>query len=161
MTTELKNRSIRELAPKPSDAIKAMLAGLRDMPSDSFHVNMGTFGRVDWDSSGGRYICCGCAATCAVFKLAGKVPTRDSIYRDAGQALYLGLNFPDIVEFENAIDAFRVGNATWLLRYYHGRLLGIPDEFWGRQFWYMSTDSWKTFLPQIEEYVAKLEAAGF
>jgi hypothetical protein len=149
---EQKTRSIKELAPKPSDAIKAMLEGLRELPGDEFEVDMGSFGRTSGD------VCYGCAATCAVFRLGGKVPRSEVMLGFTAQADYLQLNVHELRKFEIAIDHFRMGFPWQLFAFYR---VPFNTTFAQRQPWCLQQHNFEEQLSQIEEYIRKLEAAGF
>jgi hypothetical protein len=151
---EQKTRSIKELAPKPSDAIKAMLTGLRELPNEKFQVDMSTFGT--WRNG----ICFGCAATCAVYQLTGRKPSVAIMGGIDGQARQLGLNYEMLFAFEDAIDLFRCGNPQEVLYFYGLEPEGGRESLWSRQDWLLGTDNWEGQLPLIEAYVQKLEAAG-
>jgi hypothetical protein len=158
---EQTTRAIKNLAPKPSDAIKAMIAGLREIPSEDFQLNMMTFGRVEERAS--RKICCGCAATCAVHKLAGRQPSVRYIGQSQ-QSVYLGFEVRDLASFEAAIDQFRCGHPMGLFCYYYGYesvRRAVPTRLVDNQSWYLSTGEWKSQIPRIERYVEELELAGF
>jgi hypothetical protein len=159
---EQKIRLIKDLAPKPSDAIKAMLEGLRTLPGCDFEVDMATFGDTTWKWQKDRQveICCGCAATCAVHQLAHKKPDPSHMgYRT--RANYLGLYYGDMRNFEAAIDDFRRGNASQLFWYYDLGSVDVSAEFWYSQPWCLNNNNWPDQLPLIEEYRQKLVVAGF
>lgn len=155
MTTEQKFRPIKELAPKPSDAIKAMSAGLRELPDEKFVIDMGTFGC----SRNG--ICFGCAATCAVYQLLDSSPNPLSMCAGIlGQASWFGYDYDTLYDFETAINAFRSGKPSHLFRFYGYTIEDVPAELWLSQWWLLDTDDWRWQLPSIDRYVEKLEAAG-
>jgi hypothetical protein len=158
---EQKLRLIKELAPKPSDAIKAMLEGLRTLPGDDFVVRMHTFGDTTSRRQDGEWvdICCGCAATCAVHRLAHKKPDLEHIMC-RNRSPYLGLHFADMRDFEDAIDEFRKGNVSQLFWYYGLASVDVSSELWSKQLWFLQDSNWEEQLPMIEEYVKKLVAAG-
>lgn len=152
MTTELGYRSIKELAPKPSDAIKAMLDGLRDLPSDKFRVDMGTFG----STLGNQSICYGCAATCAVYKLADKVPGMQDVVSRAARSEHLRFSVQELDAFEGAINAFRMGFMGDLFRFY-----GVMDRYvHPSTFWSLGTYSWPQQIEAVEDYYKTLVALG-
>jgi hypothetical protein len=158
--SECEKREVRELAPKPSDAIKAMIAGLRGIPSDSFVVVMSSFGGTGYIN--GRNVCFGCAATCAAHKLAGKQPSCKHITDEQQRAEYLDFDPQDLMDFEIAIDDFRQGWLGELLEDYYGLdRQKLPDELTADQPWDLHSNNWQEQLPAIEAYVAELEAAGF
>lgn len=154
-------RTIKSLAPKPSDAIKAMLDGLREIPSAEFSVDMGTYGGHEHDS-GPNVICCGCAATCAVHKLAGKAPHLDYIDQEM-QPEYLGFWEVDLYRFESAIDSFRVGYPGSLFAYYglYGSDSEVLASLASDKPWRLLTENWEPQLSKIEEYLERVVAAGF
>jgi hypothetical protein len=148
-------RDIRELAPKPSDAIKAMLDGLAELPRGNFIVDMGTYGRADGE------ICYGCAATCAVHKLAGKTPDPSYIYQ-AARPYRLDLEPIQLEYFEEAINLFRMG-MPWTLFDFYGLMdpVVLEEEFTVAQPWMMTNQNWRGHLRFVREYQQRLVAAGF
>lgn len=156
-------RSIKELAPKPSDAIKAMIDGLEQLPNDQFQLDMSTYGyRPGWG-----HICYGCAATCALFQLGGRHPEEigRAINDFDDRLLSLRISREDFdrygYDFEMAIDHFRGGRVDALYRYYgmdaddHRIPWVAPDEAWG-----MSTRNWREELPKVKAYLARMIEAG-
>ena len=157
--------SIREVCPKMSDAIDAMIKGLREILGDNFKVDMESFGHAN------RGVCYGCAATCAIQQIAGKLFTPDDLeyaYMVAKKATALDMNKEEMLAFETAIDQFRMGNIWFLLKFY-----GIRAESSGINIllpngskvmmgsWYMNTRDYKAQLLFIEEWNNQLKQAGY
>lgn len=158
-------RSIKELAPKPSDAIQAMLDGLQALSGDGFRVNMNTYGEVRNSLVGSSPpVCFGCAATFAAHWLAGKEPNASLLRSREGRAMHLGFLYTDLEQFERAIDAFRYGRIWPLLSFY-----GVYDAMINTaglaltiaQPWYLTNSDWLSQLPAIEAYRARLVELGF
>jgi len=144
-------RLIKDIVPKPSDAVQAMIDGLLEQDArKGFKVDMDTFG----SSMDG--ICYGCAATCAVQKIAGKDLPADVIGMAREEAEFLGFDLKDVIDFEFAIDDLRAGDTKGLSEYYDRF---ISDELRYPEFSLHSRD-WREQLPAVQEYCNKLKAAG-
>jgi len=93
---------------KPSNAIYAMIEGLKEARGwDDFEFDMKTFGGYGYDQD----ICAGCAATCAVQKIAGKRLNTGNVFHIELRADRLGFNLRDLESFERSIDALSLGFA--------------------------------------------------
>lgn len=156
---QVTGRSIKALAPKPSDAIKAMVAGLRELPNTRYRVDMNTYGTVRDDPNTGRCTCYGCAATYTVHELAAQSPSASTMSKRLTRASLLDLQQDEMADFEDAIDLFRRGKPYRLFEFYD--LSSVAP--WGlrrMQEWYLMNSNWDDQLPLIEDYAKKLEAAG-
>lgn len=118
----MENRSIKKLVPKPSDAIQAMIDGLLMYDKKkNFRVDMDTYGMVEFEGffGIGRYVCVGCAATCALQLIADKSHTRDSIAPSVVfRSRWLEFDVDETSDFECAIDDVRVGLYDRLFKFY-------------------------------------------
>lgn len=167
MNQPTKYRSIKELAPKPSDAVRAMIDGLQEFSKSlDFQVAMDTFGR--WDNG----ICFACAATCALYKLAGRSPTDSpkSLEGSLNRLRFLRIDYYNWwvssgVTFEGVMDRFRTGNVYPLFLYYEVD----PPEFvfdnpvytsFGSTPWYLNNLNWREELPQVEDFYKRLVDLG-
>ena len=101
--------SIKEQVPTISAAIRLMVAGLREIPNEDFVVRMSTFGVAGTREGSDKRICYGCAATCALQKLAGKRLDPDTVGVNYARSMILGFNNLEMIEFENVIDELRQG----------------------------------------------------
>ena len=156
-------KSIKELAPKPSDALQAMLTGLKELPEKGkLKVDMDTFGRNRGS------VCVGCAATACLMTLSGvdnpeffvslgnSNPSKLSRLRaynleDSEDSL------AEFASFENAIDAFRNnGNLSWLGSFYGVNLSEFDYYVDG----FIDSDNYWEFFPQIEQLIADLREEG-
>lgn len=104
--------TFKEVFPRASDAVKAMVRGLR---RPKVGVDMGTFGKDQYgnsisDLNSEEKVCFGCAATCTV--LEGMPEWQDHYDR-----LY---NSTDLAYFEGYIDNLREGDVHTLLVTYYG-----------------------------------------
>lgn len=151
-------KTIKELAPKPSDAITAMIDGLREQSQrEDFVVDMHDFGTKR--NSG---MCCGCAATCAIQKLTGinfkglYVTEMPSDFLARVKEFELGRE--SMGEFEDIINQFRLTNWVVLLRFYDIEPIygAIPNKEL-RGLW---NDNWKENLHLYEAYRDQLKAIG-
>jgi hypothetical protein len=104
---------------KPSEAIEAMLRGLKAVHEEGVHkIDMSTFGEVR-DGT-----CFGCAATWALQELVGKPMTAENFrYGEnndtwSAHAEYAGVDYHQIVDFECAVDNSRHGHVSALLWFF-------------------------------------------
>lgn len=157
-------RSIFELAPKPSDAVKAMIDGLEQFPDDQFQIDMSTYGyKPSWADS----ICYGCAATCALFQLGGRRPEAVgvalNVFEDRLEALQISRDDfqRGAYDFELVIDSFRCGRTTPLYAYY-GTDPDDPRIPWidAAEMWRLSTGNWRDQLPKVKAYLVRMIEAG-
>lgn len=111
---------IKALAPKPSQAIKAMIRGLKkaDKRKD-FEVDMETFGQLVNKPDG--MVCVGCAATCALQEMAKKRfrPTTGFDVDDlVTRADCLEISPFEVEIFESVIDRLRTGSPDTFIMFY-------------------------------------------
>jgi hypothetical protein len=144
-------RLIKDIAPKPSDAIQAMIDGLLEQSErNDFKIDMGSFGGFK------KGVCCGCAAVCCVQKLAGVDFKDEYSITLAGQSELSGFDSSDLDDFENAVDFLRMG---YLLPFFAYWQMVPPDMFLVDE-WYLHDEDWREQLPLIQNYCDKLKAAG-
>lgn len=144
-------RLIKDIVPKPSDAIQAMIDGLLEQSErKDFKIDMDSFGDFE------KGICYGCAAVCCVQKLAN-VNFKDAYSITlAGQAEATGFDSSDLDDFENAVDFLRMG---CLLPFFAYWKVVVPDMFLVDE-WHLHDDDWREQLPLIQDYCDKLKSAG-
>jgi hypothetical protein len=150
-------RSIFELAPKPSDAVRAMIDGLREHSKrEDFKINMAYFGlKPTLSLLGDSNICYGCAATCALQKITGVTLVWETI-EEVGRVKAYDLQYGDMKTFEIAIDGLRCGELNSLFSYY-----GVPQIRWfDFNLPHLKTDSWEAGLPRYEKLYKKLIEKG-
>lgn len=144
-------RRIKELAPKYSDAIRAMIDGLKKQSArEDFVIVMNTYGRCN------NYICFGCAATCTIQELSGKNYKHKVIRDFTSKALYTNIFASDLANFESCIDDFRAGITCSLLWFYDLEDVDFPVPDW-----YLSTDNWQEELPKVENYLEEVIKLGY
>lgn len=157
-----RKKLIRTIVPKISDALQAMVDGLRKQSKRSdFKISMGTYGssvltNEDEDEGPNNpYICYGCAATCAVQEIAQKDLTcEDLLSEDRNdQAIALGFYKQDIYEFESAINQARMGYLIEMAVYYKIPYHYLPPT---DNRWSMRDSTWEIELPKVEAYIALL-----
>jgi hypothetical protein len=148
-------KAIKELAPKPSDALQAMVDGLRTQSKRSdFKLMMSTYGSFD-EKTG---ICYGCAATCTIQELAHQNLTIANIKRSEKRANALSFYPLQLMYFESAIDSVRTGTFDELEDYYElkrGTLQGLHDD--NDFYWYLSDINWEEYVPAIERFIKLLQ----
>jgi len=148
-------RTFREILGKPSDALQAMVDGLREYSARSdFRIDMDTFGMVHND------VCFGCAATCAIQKATGKYLLDLKYNRLDGlwyniKAEFFAVSKSELVAFENAINAARLGDVSSLLAYY-----GIIDNCIFDSRFKLLSDNWEQQLMAVVQVIAELRAVG-
>ena len=143
-------KSIKELAPKPSDAIQAMIDGLKNYNSKpGFNIDMGTYGRAV------KGICFGCAATCTIQQIAGEDIPENNIHSLKDHAYALDFDIREVIDFEFAIDSFRSNDVSPLF-YFYGKEnpIGLYTD------WFLDTDNFMEQLPLVQEYCDQLKQMG-
>ena len=153
---------MKDFCKKPSEAIRAMLDGMQEIPNGDFKLHMDTFGDYSRYSveGGHKIVCFGCAATCTIQQATGKLfkfePT--AVYDVVTRSRYLHIDREDLGIFEHAIDDFRTGGVRKLGNYY-GVSLPEPADF-GLD-WYMGTDDWQHEVEDVEDYLERIINLGF
>ena len=130
-------KRMRDFCPAPSDAVRAMVMGLRTAGgTKNFFLDMGSYGHVE--RLGEEKICFGCAATCAILESldlwARKFEYGDYQVRGENAAVenLTGVAWTDLDRWESAIDALRLGDPGWLYKYYgvdisqHANIPNLP-----------------------------------
>ena len=108
-------RKIKDIISKPSQAIRAMVEGLKAQSlRKDFVIEMGTFGSLQ------DQLCAGCAATCAIQQIAGKNFTDWRIEKVLSRANFLYFEMGDLDYFEAIIDFIRQAEGLECLFHYFG-----------------------------------------
>lgn len=159
--------------PTPSDALRAMVRGLREWDNNNkCIVAMDTFGdkctpdmylaryrstKVDATKLTNPIVCCGCAATATIFDIFKKDPETTTMREYMSSAL---------IRFENMINGVRTGDIHELGEYYYKNndkklliwykaLEGISTNFYAnklvsRSLPFLDTKDWKEGIGQYE-----------
>lgn len=142
-----KSRIKVPIPSKPSILVRAMCDGLEELSKRcDFCVDMNTFGRIRKDYDRNLTLCFGCAAACALIKLAKEEPEN-----------YIRNNDSPATELEMAIDRFRSGDYFALFDIFTSLQVIEPKT----KLQPLCTDSWKENLPAYKKYAEQLEKAGF
>ncbi len=148
-------RSIFNLAPKPSDAVRAMIEGLEQHSKrEDFFVDMGHYLMVDSE----QRECFGCAATCALQQITDRgLQANDFDYRrTSSRSEVFNIDGYEINCFEEAVDQFRRGDVSSLFKFY-----GIPLIRWVNfKLPVLETDNWQIRLPQYKKFLKILISKG-
>jgi hypothetical protein len=139
------NELVKDAGGKASDVVAAMIGGLKN-PPPKFKIHMEFFGRTNGT------VCYGCAATCAVMQISGKVFTPENFYI---RAKTTGYSFDDYLDFEIAVDSFRRGELSGLENLI-GTALPEPKIFLPE----LQTATWKSELWAYEAYRDQLREAN-
>ena len=140
-------QTIKELAPKPSDALRAIVRGMRRMwPNGrpTFRFDIGTYGEIDNDDNlRKKSIACGCVGNVALQALTGKAFTPRTILRSHNRKLkdirygvrgghwymgfdeiahVFGLGDSDTRDFMLAVDRLRRGHVNAFEDFYEVQL---------------------------------------
>lgn len=144
-------KTLKELCDgKPSNAIKAMLIGLKKADRrKTFTVDMSVFGEITRDG-----ICCGCAATCTIQELTGHKYKPDELGDIVSRAIAMKAYEFDIQSFEGVMDEFRKGDASDLFKYFGVR----QPRIWTG--WYMDNHNWRENMPRVRTYLKQLIQLG-
>lgn len=107
-----------KLAPKPSDAVMAMILGLEEQSKrEDFVIDMESFG-MRRKLEGRGIVCLGCAATCALQKMTGINLTEDVICGNATRAEALKMQALEMEVIEIMFDRLRQGDSYLLFTTY-------------------------------------------
>ena len=151
-------KKITDIISKPSEAVDAMIAGLRRQSRrKNFEIKMATYG-----SSVGK-ICFGCAATCTIQELAHKNLPPESMSLEMLRAEFLGFNTVDLSEFESVINNLRNGYVYHILSYFEVKQ-ELIDEVQHSSFYItlpvLDTHNWKEKLPPYVKFSKYLKSLG-
>jgi len=143
--------SIKELIQsKPSIALQAMVDGLREQSKrKDFEIRMSTFGHSD-----NKY-CYGCAATCAIQKIANKNLSRENIIVYGQRAKFLNFDPIELNSFELAIDDARIGYLNRLFNFCGTAAALNKLSYYG--LFELSTNDWEEQLPKVELLIKELQ----
>ncbi len=146
---------ITDIITKPSEAIQAMIDGLEASKKwKNFELNMGTFGEAGKSMD----LCFGCAATCTVFNMVGKIPVVGAIEQTKIRSKFLNIDYDDLNTFESAIDDVRRGDFRELFEYF-----GIHYKY-ARMFSTRITlfeDTWEENIHHFKASIIKLKEEGY
>lgn len=141
---------ILKFAPKPSDAVLAMINGLEEHDKrEEFEIDMESFGMRRFKPNtfgGGSYVCIGCAATCALQKMTGITLNQENICGAYARANTLGIPDPEMMKIEMMYESLRRGDASVLYGLYK---VGNVPHF---SLPHMKNDNWRLHLPVFKEY---------
>lgn len=154
-------KRIKDVITKPSEAIQAMIDGLRKQSQRSdFQVNMMTYGARGSKHGAYANICYGCAATCTVQELAHIDLSCDVIGSKERRAKALGFKLLDQLQFEYVIDLVRRGNMSELFVYFD---ISLQEAHRFIDAWLptLVDTNWEKDLKYYEQYVRKLQKAGY
>lgn len=168
-TTKTATKSIKELAPTPSEALTAMIAGLlKQSKRRKFKINFDTFGDQEVVKNG-KTICYGCAATCTLQELAHKNFVNGEIINYDTRAEYLGFDKEDVDAFEKAINDARAFGFSSLFEYYGidegmytqitsylKKLVQEPEmpDYWEME---MNNYNWREMIPVMKKVITWLK----
>ena len=155
METTKEVRRIKDVAPKPSDAIQAMIDGLkRQSRRKLFRIEMSDYGDVE--EVNGKVICYGCAATCALQQLGDHNFKPGEIYSHLKRAHAIGFDAVEVDRFEWSINGLRLGDYLDLFGFYSGFEEIAPDE----ELPILYSSNWRDGIPAYQAYADKLRALG-
>lgn len=150
--------SIFKLAPRPSDAVQAMIDGLKEQATrEDFAVDMGTFAGRNPEQ------CFGCAATCFLQKVSGINITVENAGVNCNmansftkRAAIYGFDEDEVHRFELVLDRLRSGEPYSLLSLY-----GIDQFRWPEfKLPYLNTENWRKKIQYYQRYVEILKKKG-
>ena len=156
---------IKELVKCPSEALEAMLQGMEEQSQRTdFKIQMTSFGYTD----GYKKICCGCAATCTIQKLAGKNFTYNQggyILSPTGRAAFLDFDKKELNDFEDVIDRARKGGFIGLFRFYYPLFnpSDIPEILAGIDYedFYLSSADWQDQTGTLQQIIEAFKLHGY
>lgn len=131
-------RKIFSLAPKPSDAVYAMVAGLKKARTQQyvdFRIDMSTFGKLDYSKAVDGVICMGCAATCTLFELNKAQLLPGEIETSTRRSEAMRVESDELRVFENMIDHLRQARVSDMVYTYKYRnLISFTDILEGADY---------------------------
>lgn len=154
-------RKIRDVISKPSEALQAMVNGLRKQSQrPDFRIDMITYGRKGRKGTKDEGLCFGCAATCTVQEIAEKDISCEVVGSEYGRAKALGFHIADERHFEDIMDYARKGTMKLLFAYFgiHGNR---ANRFIEVTLPWLNTNNWKNKLKYYEKYIKRLQKAGY
>lgn len=159
--------TIKQYAPKVSDALRAMVAGLLEQDArEDFNIDMGSYGKFTPLPKPYKGVCFGCAATCAIQKLVGKNFNSEYIRNNYTRALFLDIDHEELWQFEMAINSFRLyTDLRPLFEFYYGeedfKALKLPCSLvYGNNRLGMTNENWRDKLPVVNYIIAELKELG-
>ena len=146
----MKTRQIKDIISKPSEALQAMVDGLKAQSErEDFVIDMDSYGTHDYK------ICYGCAATCTIQQLTGKKLTSKNIDETSDRAKFLKLDEYDLDDFEFIMNNVRSGYyIEGLLQYFN-----ITKRV-KRPCFSLKSHNWKEEIPKVKKYIKYLQEKG-
>lgn len=149
--------NIKETLKKPSVALQMMMDGLIEQSKrEDFEIDMHDFGRSD-----GTKMCYGCAATCAIQKIAGKNLTVGNIAYSTDRAKYLGFRHNELRIFEDAIDQARKGDLYTLFEFFYSSDYLDDINIYQDRIYLRNAEDWEDKIPEIKRLIADLQKSGY
>lgn len=142
-----------------SDIVRAMIDGLEAQDErEGFDIDMSKFGWVDM--AGNCFVCAASAALQQVLEVDYQkkdIASQDRFFR----AEALGVEFDELIVFEIALNAFRMGFPEQLIELYD-ELPGVtvPMEISKAEEFALVTEDWYWQLPMVEDYYQRLLKHG-
>jgi len=147
-------KSIFELAPKPSDAVQAMIDGLRNQYKRlDFKIVMAAF------AGNSDNVCYGCAATCALQEISNKdlVSGDINLHHRQVRAKKYNLDVHEVESFEMAIDLLRTGEPYYLLYLYGVRMPQSLRAIPNRKLPFLTSENWVLKIKDYEKFAGNLK----
>lgn len=133
-------------------ALQFMVDGLRRQSKrDDFKVDMDNFGYFDRRNN----VCYGCAATCSIQEISGINLSKNNIDFLENRSYALKIEDVELFDFECAIDDARQGDLESLFIFFDKNEIFSPSSFNERFF--LTTRSWQTELPRVEQLISELK----
>ena len=133
---------------KPSVALKAMLDGTEEVyNSKDFEIDLMDYGQIK------KKKLAVCMATCAVFKLTGKVYTKDNIEDCYERAKFLGVEYIELFKFQMALSTFVLFGWTLDLNKFFECKLPPIERRWS----FVKYNPQDKQLNHIREYITQIE----
>lgn len=141
---------------KPSNAVQAMIDGLRDADNiESFKVDMETYGNAK------NGTCFGCAATATIMKITGVEFTEESILSETKRSFACDMGKDDLNDFEIAIDWLRESTVLPLLKYMNTPNANLlVKKINTMELPCLMTNSYRQHLPKYEKLVEYLKSVN-
>lgn len=158
-----KTINIKKTVKKPSRALQLMVKGLQEQSRRKyFRIDMSSFGhssRISYTTN--KRICVGCAATCAIQKLAEKNLNVNNIEWVTSRARALRFKVEELESFEIAIDYARAGYPEELFYFFDIEPPVEVVNYLRKNPFRFGNTNWEKEIPIVEKIITFLKENGY
>lgn len=135
-------RSIKELAPKPSDALQCLVNGSRT------ELTFDNLSFLEMDKNHVFFLLFTLQEITGIDIFSSDISTPET------RAKTFDVDVNELITFEKAIDCIRLGQPVQLMKFYNVKDYPKPLQ----NFWNLSCKEFKTELTKVESYIGLLKA---